>query len=230
MSISLVGVVEVAAVGAFAYTGAEVGRRRQMDVVGVTSLAIVNGLAGGMVRDVLIDRSPVALHDARLLPTCLVAALVVMVFGAVAKAWIIEALDAVGLGLFSVIGTSVALDAGVTSLAAVLLGAVTVAAGGVARDVLAGERPAVLYRSELYVIVSTVGGAVYVLARRAGVGGSGLLLGVAGAIAVARLLARRLGWNSPVPLEPMVRPRRVRVFGRHVRVLGRRRRPGEPPA
>lgn len=207
VGVSLLGAVEVAAVAAFAHTGAEVARRREMDVVGVASLAVANGLAGGMVRDVLIGRPVVALHDARLLPVCLGVAAVVVVFGRVVHAWLIEALDAVGLGLFTVLGASRALEAGVTSLSAVLLGAVTVAAGGIVRDVLAGERPAVLYRSELYVIVACAGAAVYVVGRRLDARGGAWLLGCAALAAGLRVAAVLRGWQSPVPLDPAARRR-----------------------
>jgi uncharacterized membrane protein YeiH len=210
VGISLLGVVEIAAVASFAYTGAEVARARRMDVVGLASLAVVNGLAGGVVRDVLIGQPVLALHDARLLPTCLAVAAVVALFGSVARPWLIESLDAVGLGLFTVLGAARALDAGVTSLAAILLGSVTVAAGSVARDVLAGERPAVLYRSELYVIASCAGAALFVTGHRIGVRGSGWLLGVAASATALRLVARSRGWRSPVPLDAAAPSRRTR--------------------
>jgi uncharacterized membrane protein YeiH len=66
------------------------------------------------------------------------------VFGSIMPGRIIDTLDAIGLGLFTVLGTSRALNAGVTELDAVLLGAVTVGAGSVLRDVLAGDPPGLL--------------------------------------------------------------------------------------
>lgn len=199
MSLPLLGVVEIAAVGAFAYSGAEVARRHQMDIVGHVSLAIVNGLAGGMTRDVLIGRPVLALNDSRLLPTCLVAALIVMLLGTFVPAKVVHVLDAIGLGLFTVLGTRRALDAGVTEVAAVLLGAVTVGAGSLLRDVLAGDRPGLLYRSELYLILSAAGATIYVAGTHTRLDESALLLGVAALVTVARVSALQLRWNSPVP-------------------------------
>ncbi len=83
VSVTLLNVGEIAAVAAFGYSGAEVARRHGMDIVGLVALAVVNGLAGGVTRDVLIGRPVLALNDTRLLPTCLFGALVVMVFGSV---------------------------------------------------------------------------------------------------------------------------------------------------
>jgi uncharacterized membrane protein YeiH len=199
MSTTLQSVIEVLAVGSFAYSGADVARRRGMDIVGVAALAVVNGLAGGIARDVLIGRTVLALHDTRLLPACLVGAVVVTIFGSIMPGRIVDTVDAIGLGLFTVLGTGRAIDAGVTELAAVLLGAVTVGAGSVLRDVLAGDRPGLLYRSELYLIVSVTGGALYVAGRHTIIDRSVLLLGIAAAVTVARLGALWLRWNSPVP-------------------------------
>jgi uncharacterized membrane protein YeiH len=199
MSATLQGVIEVLAVGSFAYSGADVARRRGMDIVGIATLAVVNGLAGGIARDILIGRTVLALHDIRLLPACLVGAVVVTLFGSIMPRRIVETVDAIGLGLFTVLGTGRALDAGVTELAAVLLGAVTVGVGSVLRDVLAGDRPGLLYRSELYLIVSVTGGTLYVAGRHTIIDRSALLLGIAAAVTVARLGALWLRWKSPVP-------------------------------
>jgi uncharacterized membrane protein YeiH len=201
VSVTLQSVVEVVAVGAFAYSGADVARRRGMDVVGLAALAIVNGLAGGIARDVLIGQPVLALHDTRLLPTCLIAAFVVMVFGSIMPSRVVDVLDAIGLGLFTVLGTTRAVDAGVTELAAVLLGAVTVGAGSVLRDVLAGDPPGLLYRSELYLIVSVAGGALFVAGTHTAIDRSVLLLAIAVAITAARLAALWLRVHSPVPSQ-----------------------------
>jgi uncharacterized membrane protein YeiH len=209
VSVTLQSVVEVVAVGAFAYSGADVARRRGMDIVGVAALAVVNGLAGGIARDVLIGRRVLALHDSRLLPACLLGAVVVALFGSIMPGRIVETLDAIGLGLFTVLGTGRALDTGVTELAAVLLGAVTVGAGSVLRDLLAGDRPGLLYRSELYLIVSVTGGALYVALRRTTLDSSVLLLGIATIVTLARLGALWLKWNSPVPGQRIHRPEKA---------------------
>ena len=191
--------VEFAAVAAFAYSGAETARRHGMDIVGVVALAVVNGLAGGVTRDVLIGGDVLALHDRWLLPVCVAAAVAVSLFGTGMPSRLVDVLDAIGLGLFTVLGTRRALDAGVTQMAAVLLGTVTVGAGGVLRDLLAGDRPALLYRSELYLIVSAIGATLYVAGTHTRVPASALLLGVAGLVTAGRLAALLLSVNSPVP-------------------------------
>lgn len=196
---TLLRVIETAAVAAFAYGGAQTARSRGMDIVGIAVLAVVSGLAGGVLRDIVIDAPVLAVHDGVLLPVCLLVALVVGASGASVHRTVVDVVDAVGLGLFTVIGTERALDAGVTPLAATALGAVTVAAGSVARDVLAGDRPALLYRSELYVILSAAGGGLYVLGDRFEVPPGGSLAGIAASVTVLRLVSLRRGWLSHTP-------------------------------
>jgi uncharacterized membrane protein YeiH len=154
-----------------------------------------------MVRDMLIDRPVIALYDGRLLVTCLCVAAAVALVGERLDPRLVEIIDAVGLGLFTVLGTRRALDTNVTLVAAVLLGAVTVAVGGVLRDVLAGDRPAVFYRSQWYVTASVIGATAYVALAQTSVPRQPLLFGVAGATTALRLGAWRFGWHVPVPAE-----------------------------
>jgi uncharacterized membrane protein YeiH len=197
--VSVLNVVEIAAVAAFAYSGAVTARKRGMDIVGVSALAIINGLAGGMVRDTLIDHPVIALYDRRLLVTCLVVATAVALLGDHINATLVEVIDAVGLGLFTVLGTRRALDTNVTAIAAVLLGAVTVAVGSLLRDVLAGDRPTVFYRSQLYVTASVIGSIAYVIGAQTTVSRQVLLFSCAALATSLRLAAWRFDWTAPIP-------------------------------
>ena len=105
--------------------------------------------------------------------------------------------DAVGLALFAVVGASKALVAGVGPVGAVLLGVVTGVGGGIVRDVLVAQVPAVLHR-ELYAVAALAGAAAFVVARAlevpqapAAVAGAALCFGV-------RWMAIRRGWGLPV--------------------------------
>jgi uncharacterized membrane protein YeiH len=106
--------------------------------------------------------------------------------------------DAAGLGLFCVTGTAKALDHGLGPLPAALLGMLTAIGGGVLRDLLAGEVPAVL-RRELYAVPALTGAAIVVLADEAGVDQPYVPV-VAALVAFAyRLVAVRRNWNAPLP-------------------------------
>lgn len=185
----------------FALSGALLAVRRNFDVFGVAVLALAAALGGGVIRDVLIGAvPPVALVDGRYG----VAALVAGAIGFVAYRPLerlgpaVRVFDAVGLGFFTVAGTSKALSAGLRPFAAIVLGVVTGIGGGIIRDLLAGEVPLVL-RREIYAVAALVGAAVVAAAEITGRYGP-----VAAGIAVATVFAIRMiaiarRWNAPRP-------------------------------
>jgi uncharacterized membrane protein YeiH len=183
----------------FALSGALLAIRRDLDLVGVLFLAVVTGLGGGMVRDVLIGAVPPAtLTDWRYLLVPLAAGLVTVRFHFLIARLerSIAVLDALGLGLFCVTGTSKALIYGVGPIPAALLGMVTGIGGGVLRDLLAGRPPLVL-RQEVYALPALAGSAVVAIGSYAG--GSSWAVAVSGAVVCIgfRLLAIRFRWQMP---------------------------------
>jgi uncharacterized membrane protein YeiH len=186
-------------------TGALLAVRKRFDLVGSVSLAIVAGLGGGIIRDVLLQRGPpAALLDSRYLITAVVAAAVGFYrSGHVASIRLaLIAVDAVYLGVFSVVGALKALNAGLAPVPSVFLGVVTAVGGGILRDVLAGEPPTLFIPGELYATVSAIGTTVYVALWRWRV-----VMPMVAAIAaiaimvVLRLLAVRYGWRLPKPRQ-----------------------------
>ncbi|MGB3764202.1 MAG: TRIC cation channel family protein, partial [Ornithinimicrobium sp.] len=168
----------------FALSGALVGVRKQLDLLGVAVLAVVAGLGGGMIRDVFLgDLPPVGISDWRLLAAAVCAALLVFTLhrrlmeartmGSRSRVRIslvtrmVRVLDAAGLAVFSVGGALKAISFGSPALAAVVIGVVTAVGGGVMRDVLVREVPEVL-RRELYAIPALIGASSVVLAFNAG--------------------------------------------------------------
>jgi uncharacterized membrane protein YeiH len=185
----------------FAFSGALVASRRGLDVVGLFVLALVAGVAGGVLRDVLIGATPpVAVVDWRYAAVCALAAIFVFFFGPSAERIepAVRVLDAFGLGLFAAAGTTKSLAAGLDPVGAVGLGVITAVGGGALRDVLAGLVPAVL-RTEIYAIAAAIGAIVLVLLTRAALDISiAAPIGAASAIAL-RLLAMRYTWQAPRP-------------------------------
>ena len=193
---------EFLAVFAGALSGGLAGVRHKFDVVGIITLAIVTGLGGGIIRDVLLQRYGIAaFQDNRYLLTAIVAALLVFFFsGAVRRlAKPIMYVDAISLGLFVVAGADKALRADLNILPAIMLGVITATGGSVLRDVLSDEVPVILQPGALYSLAAIVGSTVFVL--------SAVWLGVvkefaalfAITLAVAlRFLAMWRGWETPV--------------------------------
>ncbi|WP_336922005.1 trimeric intracellular cation channel family protein [Aquipuribacter sp. SD81] len=190
-------VAELVGVTVFALSGGLVAARRGMDLFGAVVLALAAGLGGGTLRDVLLGAvPPTNLSNAWALG-CAVAA------GAVAFYWdlglarfrrAVLVLDAGGLGLFTVNGAVTALALGAPPLAAVLLGLVTGIGGGVVRDLLSGQVPVVL-QDDIYALPSLAGSVAVVALWQTGAWSAPAGVGVAAAVFLVRLLARRRRWH-----------------------------------
>lgn len=172
LALDLVGVL------AFAVNGALTAARAvRLDVVGVVTLGVVTALGGGIARDLLIGRVPPAtFSDWRYLAVAATGGVVVCLaghrLGRVATS--LTVLDAAGLSLFAVTGTTTALAAGLGPVQAVLLGGMTAVGGGTVRDVLVRRTPEVL-TGGLYAVPALLAGVVVV------VGGGAPLWAVVGA-------------------------------------------------
>jgi uncharacterized membrane protein YeiH len=194
-TLDLIGIV------AYAVSGALVAVRRDLDVVGIAIVATFTGLGGGIVRDVVLGATPPAAftHWAYL-----VAALGAAAGTAVAHPLLARLdrplllFDAAGLGLFTVAGTEKALDLGLAPVAAACLGVTTAVGGGVLRDVLVREVPALVRAgSELYALPAVAGALVVGVASTAGADSPALGAGVAVAVFAVRLLTIRYHWHGP---------------------------------
>ena len=186
---------------AFAVSGALMAIGRDYDVVGIAILAVVTALGGGIIRDLVLGDTP---PPAFTRWQYLVLALTAVAVSSVAHPWLgrlsrpLLVFDAAGLGLFSVAGTEKALDYGLAPVAAALLGVTTAVGGGVLRDVLARETPA-LFRadSELYAVPALAGALVVGIASTFDAHSPALGAGVATAIFAVRVLALRRHWRGP---------------------------------
>ena len=185
----------------FALSGAVSGVKHRLDIFGVLVLSFAAATAGGITRDLLIGAvPPPGIADWRYIVAALAAGLLT-VYGAalVDRLWnSVLLFDAMGLGLFAVTGASKALAFHLGPLTAVLLGVLTGVGGGVVRDLLVSEVPAVL-RADLYAVCALAGAAVVVIGRAVGFGpdlvsivGAALCIGL-------RVMAIHRHWQLPVP-------------------------------
>jgi len=189
--------------------------RYKYDLVGVTGLALASALGGGITRDLILQKGPpLAFADARYLLTALAGAVIGMMFahriGKNTERAIVF-IDAAALGLFAVAGSTRAIQAGLTRLPALLLGAATAVGGGCIRDVLSGRTPKIFERGELYAIAAAFGSAAFLLAdalhlpREISTIG-GILCGFG-----LRLLALRYHWETrPVRTDASATPSAAR--------------------
>lgn len=184
---------------AFALSGGMRAVENRMDPFGVVFLSFVAAVSGGIVRDVLIGAiPPAALQSSLYVGIAVVAgALCFFSFGRLVRlARPVAFFDAIGLGLFCVVGARKALDAGLSPLMASLLGMLTAVGGGIAADMLTARPPMVLQR-EIYALAALAGAALLTLGDQVGVPDAvAAPLGALFATSL-RLVAMSYDWHLP---------------------------------
>lgn len=148
----------------FALTGGLAAAEKRLDFGGFLLLAFVTGVGGGTIRDLLLSRDTIFWTDAPwYFLLCMLGAIITFWWATDLKR-VHTALvwgDAVGLAVFTAIGTGVAIEMDARSYMCVLMGVLTATGGGVIRDIIRNEVPIVLQR-ELYVTPAALGGLLFV--------------------------------------------------------------------
>lgn len=179
--------------------GGTIARRKRFDLVGFAILAIVSALGGGMLRDTLLQAGPpVALTDPYYLGTALVGAVVAFLLPLHGRWWnrVFVLADGVVLGCWAATGATKALAAGLGVLPAVLLGVTTAVGGGMIRDVVVGEVPAILGGNTLYATSAVLASVAMILLHGAGQETVGMLVAIVVGAGVS-VLARWRQWVLP---------------------------------
>ncbi|MFA5073296.1 MAG: trimeric intracellular cation channel family protein [Nitrospirota bacterium] len=165
----LLKTIEALGIIAFAVTGIFEARKKKMDIVGVYVVAMITALGGGSLRDIILNRHPFFWVEYYQYPILLLF-LSIFSVGVMKKSLqkprlvlLVLTLDAVGLGLFSASGASLAYQSGCHAFIASIIGVVTGVFGGVMRDISCNEIPHVFQRTELYATCSFVGAWVYLI-------------------------------------------------------------------
>lgn len=208
-------------------TGALMGVSLRFDIVGVTALAFLTGLGGGIIRDLLLGQVPVAIRGNDYVITAVAAAAVGFFFARWVRrfGWVLTWFDAASLGLFGVIGTSKALANGISVAPAILVGIVTAVGGGALRDVFTGQPPEIFKPGQLRALAVLGGVLVYVGLDRLDV-----RLSVSTAVAMLvtfalRMGALKLGWTTPTAIDaPRIARRQALLHARRLGLLRRRQR------
>jgi uncharacterized membrane protein YeiH len=190
-------VLDYVGIAVFAVSGALLAAEKKQTLVTFFFFAVITGVGGGTVRDVLIGAPVFWMHENWILLICLAAALAVWFtprrwWGGRSLAWF----DAVGLAVYATYGAAKGLAFGAAPLPAFGMGVLTACLGGIIRDVLAGD-PSILLRRELYVTAAALSAGLMVLLSIIGVPEV-----AAGAVAAASGFALRAGaisrgWSIP---------------------------------
>ena len=189
--------LDLAGVAIFALTGALVAAKEKQTLVTLVFFALITGVGGGSIRDLLIGAPVFWITDPWVAVTCLGIAL--FAWFTPTRWWegkFLSIADGLGLAAYAVLGSAKALEYGVPVVPAILMGVITGTAGGIIRDVLAG-RPSILMRPELYVTAAALAASLNVF---------GSLLGIelwwvwiAATLAGFSLRFAAIHWNLALP-------------------------------
>ncbi len=185
---------------AFAVTGAFKAIESKADIVGIVILATITGVAGGTIRDIVLGKFPPnsIVDPTYVIITVATGVVLFFLYTKLKKHWnVFLKFDAIGLGVFTVIGATFAYNIfGLNFLAMVLAGMLTAVGGGILRDVFVNQVP-IVFVKELYALASFVGVVIFYLILAVGAD-----LYVASIVGIAivtglRLVAMKYNWNLP---------------------------------
>lgn len=219
--------LDMTAVVVGALAGAVFATQRGVTVMGVLLVAVSTGFGGGLVRDTLLQiGTPLPLQNPGYLPAVAIAAIVGMGFARYASRLSkpLMVLDAVALGMFTVLGVERAQSAGLPVGSCIFIGVVAACAGGIVRDLLVGDAPEVLRDGPWDASASAVGAALFlVVVLNTDVSTVFMEWATIGLIALLRILSVLLGWHAPMAAHV------EGVVGRPLdQVRKRIARPGDP--
>lgn len=210
-------IIEIIGVIAFAIAGAMVAIRRKTDLFGVILLSIITAHGGGLTRDVVFSFSPPAIFGIKsYVVICVIVAIVVFLFAKKFSHTYLEnesriekindIFDALGLGVFAVIGVKVAIEQGHSgdALICITCGLLTGICGGMLRDVLTNYTPFVLVK-RIYALAALAGALVYYILYIYGEAihiGENLAIVIGVSITfILRILAMTFKWNMPIAIK-----------------------------
>ena len=206
---NIIFIVEIIGTIAFASSGAMVAVRKRLDLFGIIVLGVITAVGGGMLRDLMIGNIPPNMFRN---PVYVLAAfLTVLVLFLLFRCWpfllgsryiegyekIMNILDAIGLGAFTVIGIDTGVEAGYGDyhFLIIFLGVITGIGGGILRDIMAGDTPYVL-KKHIYACASIAGACLYVVLLQVTRSDSAMI-GSALLVVAIRILASHFRWDLP---------------------------------
>lgn len=200
--------MEIIGTIAFASSGAMLAIKKRMDIFGVCVLGVVTSVGGGMIRDMILCKVPSALLEPIYTLTAAVTSLFLFLIlfikqdlirgrGQYVYDHVLLWMDAIGLGIFTVVGVSAGYAGGYAdkTFLLVFLGTITGVGGGVLRDIMAQDPPYILVK-HVYACASILGAVVYItIYQRAGELPALVISPVI--VVIIRLLAAHYRWNLP---------------------------------
>ncbi|HTL06858.1 MAG TPA: trimeric intracellular cation channel family protein [Chitinophagaceae bacterium] len=204
MEFSFLHIIDILGTFSFAAAGAFAAMEKKLDAFGVLIISFATAIGGGTVRDVLLGRLPVAwLTNSTAIWVILIGAAAALFFSTLLQKLyrLLFYFDAMGLGLFTMLGIQTAMEQQLSTGICIMLGTVSGCFGGVLRDVLLNNVP-LIFHKEIYASASILGGIVFFILLRAGMPADyASLTGIIIVFSI-RVLAVRFSWSLPKMYSP----------------------------
>jgi uncharacterized membrane protein YeiH len=184
---------------AFAISGIRLASAKKFDWFGAYVVGAVTAVGGGTIRDVLLDATPFWMTQA----SYLIVTGLALVFVAIFRKYVIRLnntifiFDAIGLGLFTVVGIAKSLEYGFPIWVAIIMGTITGAFGGMLRDTLINEVP-LIFRKDIYASACVMGGLIYYACQQLGLTPAMTQFLAAASVFITRAVAVRYHISLPV--------------------------------
>lgn len=184
----------------FAISGTLTAADKKFDLFGAAIIALITAVGGGTIRDLLIGSQPVGWMQNQ---HYIILISLAVPFSFFLKKYILKLrrtmflFDAIGIGLFTILGLQKTLAFGLSPIVAVMMGVVSAVFGGVLRDILCNEIP-LIFRQEIYATACLAGAIVFLLCKKAGLDDELNMLLTILLIIVIRVLSVRRKWRMPV--------------------------------
>jgi uncharacterized membrane protein YeiH len=196
----LIQILDLFGTMAFAVTGAFKAIDHKSDIVGIIILSTITGVAGGVIRDIIFGKFPptVFINPLYLIVTVSTGIVIFILYPSIKIHWnLFLKFDAVGLGVFTVIGASIAYNLfGLNFLTMTFAGVLTAVGGGILRDVFVNEVPLVFVK-EIYASTSFAGVVILFVMLAMGINLYTATVPSILAVTSFRLLAIKFNWNLP---------------------------------
>ena len=197
---ALIQILDLFGTMAFAVTGAFKAIEHKSDIVGIIILSTITGVTGGVIRDIILGKFPptVVINPLYLVVTVVTAIVIFILYPSIKMHWnLFLKFDAVGLGVFTVIGASIAYNIfGLNFLTMAFAGILTAIGGGILRDVFVNEVPLVFVK-EIYASTSFIGVIILFVMLVMGINLYTATIPSILAVTSIRLLAMKYNWNLP---------------------------------
>jgi uncharacterized membrane protein YeiH len=184
---------------AFAISGIRLASAKKFDWFGAYVIGLVTAVGGGTLRDILLNATPFWMEQTSYLTVSALALLFVIIF----RKFVIRLtntffiFDAIGLGLFAVVGIVKTLEYGFPMWVAIVMGTITGSFGGMLRDILINEVP-LIFRKDIYALACVLGGIIYYLCTFTGLSSPIIQFITAVSVFLTRIIAVKYHISVPV--------------------------------